>query len=138
METNKSSKMTRKHELLQQIRSIEESLNPLRRELEYIIEKETTNIVRRIDGCYGLTDKFELSDLVFAAFSKCKCGHGLAYPTNLGIHGGWHCSAILLGNASFTDSHVSAMPFSMYEVKSEDQPSANGHTTRPKIKEEIK
>lgn len=130
--------MTRKHELLQQIRYIEESLIPLRRELEYIIEKETTNIKNRINGCYELTDKFELSELVFAAFSKCKCGHGLAYPTNIGIHGGWHCSEILLGNASFTDLHVRAMPFSMYEIKSENQPSAKGHTTMPKIKKEIK
>lgn len=77
--------------------------------------------------------------LVFAASSRCCCGHGMAYdPTGvLGADDGpfkrpsqWDCSAILLGIADPVHYHDAPMPFAFYEVKSENQPSAGGHTTR--------
>jgi hypothetical protein len=87
--------------------------------------------------------------LVYAATSRCKCGAGLAYDP-FGASGGhpeegendspfkgvfsgwWDCSAILLGTADTQQTHTGQLPFSSYEVKSENQPSAGGATTRPK------
>lgn len=76
------------------------------------------------------TAAFNASELRFAAFERCNCGAGMAYPVDIGIHGAWHCSAILRGNASRDAKHTSSMPFAFYEIKSEDTPSANGATTR--------
>jgi hypothetical protein len=50
------------------------------------------------------------------------------------------CSDILTGRALMKDPeckvlHSGKMPFAFYEIKSEDQPSANGATTRPKNKD---
>lgn len=79
--------------------------------------------------------------IVYAAYSRCPCGAGLAYdPTArdgdspfVGTLGGyWDCSAIILGTADRTVKHTDRLPFAFYEVKSEGQPSANGATTRPK------
>lgn len=74
---------------------------------------------------------YAASELIFAAFSRCPCGAGLAYPEGIGPHGSWDCSAILMGTAS-KEEHTDRLPFTFYEVKSERQPSANGATTRPK------
>lgn len=77
--------------------------------------------------------------LRYAATSRCLCGAGLAYdpfapdkpdspfygPTE------WECSAILLGTADKSAKHTEPLPFAVYELKSEDQPSAHGATTRP-------
>ncbi len=73
--------------------------------------------------------------LVYAAKSRCPCGAGLAYvPGNPG--GEWDCSAILLGEAIPMDKpgsvqHTAPLPFVFYEILSENQPSAEGATTRP-------
>ena len=84
--------------------------------------------------------------LVYAAHSRCPCGAGVAYdPAGEvgGIEGGpfnrpnaWDCSAILLGTAIAKGEpgsvqHTDLLPFSFYEIKSENQPSAGGATTRP-------
>ena len=74
--------------------------------------------------------------LVFSAYDRCPCGAGLAYykkssPTD----GYWDCADILQGLAIPDDQegsvqHTAKLPFVFYEIKSELQPSANGHTTR--------
>jgi hypothetical protein len=74
---------------------------------------------------------FTLDDLTFSATFRCGCSHGMAYPTHIGIHGSWYCSAILRGIADRNVKHTPSHPFAFYEVKCEQQPSANGATTRP-------
>jgi len=81
------------------------------------------------------TAAFDASELRFAAFERCNCGAGMAYAVDAGIHGAWHCSAILRGNASREVKHTPSMPFAFYEVKSEGQPSANGATTREAVEQ---
>ena len=84
-----------------------------------------------------------LERLCFAATARCPCGAGLAYdPASDGSGtpfrgpSAWECSAILLGTALRKDqpgsvSHTAPLPFAFYEVKSEDQLSAQGRKTRP-------
>ena len=73
-------------------------------------------------------------ELVYAAFALCNaCGAGLAYPKESPINHRWDCSNILKGVAlPVPDKIHEAYPFAFYEIKSEDQPSAYGATTRPK------
>jgi hypothetical protein len=74
--------------------------------------------------------------LIYAAYARCPCGAGMAYDpaaeSGATIHGYWDCSAILLGKADDKVKHEARLPFAFYEIKSENQPSANGATTRPK------
>ena len=77
---------------------------------------------------------FSAAELIFAAYERCVCGAGMAYPIGCSPHDAWHCSAILRGIASRERAHSSPMPFSFYEIKSENQPSANGATTRDEPK----
>lgn len=80
---------------------------------------------------FGNGEIFKDEDLVYSAHAICeKCGVGLAYPKACGLHHQWTCSAVLKGIG--TDKGHSAFPFSFYEIKSENQPSANGASTRPK------
>lgn len=65
--------------------------------------------------------------LTFAAEKRCPCGAGLAYAPGDDY---WDCSAILLGTADKGVQHTAKLPFVFYEIKSENQPSANGRTTR--------
>ncbi len=78
--------------------------------------------------------------IVYAATSRCPCGAGLAFdplgedeasPFVGPLSGYWDCSKILLGTADRAAKHTGRLPFSFYNVKSEEQPSANGATTRP-------
>jgi hypothetical protein len=83
--------------------------------------------------------------LVYAAFSRCECGAGLAYDPAGEVGGedgpfhkpnAWDCSSILLGTAVAKGepgwkTHTSPLPFAFYSVKSENQLSAGGATTRP-------
>ena len=82
--------------------------------------------------------------LVYAARVRCPCGAGMAYPKDGDYpdgqpegpmrwphNGYWDCSAILLGTADPAVKHEAKLPFAFYEIKSEDQPSARGETTRP-------
>lgn len=79
-------------------------------------------------------------ELVYSATSRCPCGAGLAYPKNAGVgtpsEQAWDCADILTGRAipkggPGWKTHTDRLPFAFYEVKSEDQPSARGATTRP-------
>lgn len=77
--------------------------------------------------------------LIYAATSRCPCGAGLAYDPfgsddpNSPFKGPsfWDCSAILLGTADKSVKHTDRLPFAFYEIKSENQSSAHGATTRP-------
>jgi hypothetical protein len=79
-------------------------------------------------------------DLVYAATARCQCGAGLAYDRNgesgKPTQGYWDCSAILLGEAipdgqPGSVQHTAQLPFVFYKIKGENQPSAEGATTRP-------
>jgi hypothetical protein len=71
---------------------------------------------------------FTDDELRYSAGARCdQCKAGLAYPKDCGINHQWTCSEELKGKVS---GH-GVFPFSFYEIKSEDQPSAQGHTTRP-------
>lgn len=78
--------------------------------------------------------------LTYSATARCPCGAGMAYgPMTYDndstfkkpYNGYWDCSAILDGTADKNVKHEAKLPFSFYEIKSEDQPSAKGRTTRP-------
>lgn len=69
--------------------------------------------------------------LIYAATKRCPCGAGLAYREGMSPHSGyWDCSAIMLGSADEKVQHCAQYPFAFYEVLSENQPSAEGATTR--------
>lgn len=78
--------------------------------------------------------------LIYAATARCMCGAGLAYNrATAGVRGSWKCSATLLYDTAAPErqaetkaaAHTNPLPFAFYEVKSENQPSAGGATTRP-------
>lgn len=78
--------------------------------------------------------------LCYAATARCPCGAGLAYDpfqedgpsTPFFGPSYWDCSAVILGTARKDVKHTDQLPFAFYEIKSENQPSAGGATTRPK------
>lgn len=76
--------------------------------------------------------KYSDDELVYAAYDTCPCGAGLAYVknANLDVGGYWDCSNILKGIQNNDIMHTSELPFAFYEIKSENQPSAYGATTR--------
>ena len=76
-------------------------------------------------------DTFKAHELLFSAYSRCQCGAGLAYPKNImdPLHY-WQCADMLMGEAIIPEGHSSMLPFTMYEILSESQPSAEGATTR--------
>jgi hypothetical protein len=88
--------------------------------------EERLKLVQRADPAAA----FASHELTFAAFARCSCGAGFAYPKTTGPKGSWECAAILQGKAPVGSTHSGALPFIFYEVKSESQPSANGATTR--------
>lgn len=76
---------------------------------------------------------FTDSELIYSAVARCKCGAGLAYAPDMDMDA-WHCSVVLTTGIVETSSALdhSYYPFAFYEIKSENQPSASGDTTRPK------
>ena len=79
---------------------------------------------------------FTDDELRYAAYERCLCGAGMAYPVSIGMRGSWNCSAILKGEALPASDPASVMhtgekPFSFWKVKSEGQASTRGATTRP-------
>lgn len=75
---------------------------------------------------------FTDDELVYAAFSRCPCGAGLAHPKDCGPTHYWDCSAILKGNADKDITHSGTYPFVFYSIKSETSQRAYGQTTREK------
>ena len=98
--------------------------------------KNVQDRIRRInqgDTSAAFTDDV----LVYAAATRCECGAGMAYPTSIGPNGAWHCSDILTFRTATSASleakmHTNPLPFAFYSIKSENQPSAHGATTRQK------
>lgn len=128
--------MNRKEQLQDQLKALDLQADPLQEELNDLLAKEHEEVEKKIERCHAMKDKFTLEELIFAALSRCSCGAGLAYPKNTGPRGAWDCSDILLGRATpksegGSQEHSEVLPFAFYEVKSEEQPSANGATTRP-------
>ena len=81
---------------------------------------------------------FKDEDLIYAAGARCNvCRAGLAYPKECGPGHQWDCSRVLKGEVPIKEgnSYHDRLPFAFYSVKSENQPSAYGHTTRPKVSE---
>lgn len=76
-------------------------------------------------------------DLKYAAIVRCQCGAGLAYPVGVvfrkHLPHQWDCSAVLKGTYR-SDAVHDSYPFAFYDINSEGQPSACGHTTRPGVK----
>lgn len=130
--------MSEKESIKAQIADIEKQKEPLEERLREIYAEEAADIEEKIKRCNSNKDAFTADELRFSASARCPCGAGLAYPKNIGAHGAWHCSDILLGRAvpsgqEGAKTHDSPLPFAFYEIKSEDQPSANGSTTRPLV-----
>ena len=73
-------------------------------------------------------------DFTWAATARCRCGAGFCYPKfTRDSHGAWFCSAILLGTAAADSEHDKAKPFAFWSIKSDEQPSANGASTRVSV-----
>lgn len=125
-----------KEQLRSEIDELNKQLKPLEKELSDIYEDEANDTEAKIARCQVMQDKFLPDELIYAATNRCLCGAGLAYPKNTSPRGSWYCSSILIGTAERGTSHDSGFPFAFYEIKSENQPSANGLTTRPKIDSE--
>ncbi len=133
METNI---IQQKEELQKQINELEAKIKPLKEKLYALYDKEHEDCDAKIERTHALKDKFTLDELVFAAYTRCPCGAGMAYPKNIGPRGHWDCSDILLGRAVASNepggkTHEAQLPFAFYNIKGEGQPSANGATTRP-------
>src|SRR5690242_2443721 len=109
--------MKRKDELKQQIELLEGQIEPLQKELTEIYHTEAKETEERVKLCHQLKAKFDQSELIFAAYSRCSCGAGFAYPKEIGIHGSWSCSAILTGIAEKGSKHDGDLPFAFYEIK---------------------
>lgn len=123
-------------QLKQQIEELAKQIRPLQEELNEMYKSQSDDTEAKIERVRRMKDAFTLDELRFAARNRCDCGAGLAYPKKIGVWGSWDCSDILLGRAIPKDqegskTHVSPLPFQFYEIKSEDQPSANVETTRP-------
>lgn len=83
---------------------------------------------------------FTDEELTYSARDLCPCGHGLAYPKGCSPHHYWDCSAILKGIEDKSVTHTARLPFSFYEIKSENQQSGCGTTRgvfRPKVATEV-
>ena len=81
---------------------------------------------KRLESGVPFTDE----ELIYAAWNLCPCGHGMAYPKGCGAFHYWDCAGVLKGIAEKEAVHCGQHPFTMYNIKSENQPSANGQTTR--------
>lgn len=119
-----------------EIKVLEDQLEPKRRELQNLHIQQQLEVHDKIKRALAAKDSFNLEDLIFAATERCNCGAGYAYPHLIGAHGAWYCSDILLGRAAHKETkdgkiHSGEMPFIMWSIKSENQPSASGNTTRP-------
>lgn len=128
--------MDRIEQLKKEIKNLKHQIEPLEKEWRKLLDDQARAVNQKIERTERLEDKFDVEELTFAAFNRCKCGAGLAYPNNIGIQGSWNCSDILLGRAlpgsdPNSKEHNGSFPFAYYDIKSDDQPFANGHTTRP-------
>ncbi|MPM08715.1 hypothetical protein SDC9_55029 [bioreactor metagenome] len=134
------NKSERIEELRNAIRAHNAEIDKINEELRPLEFEHEEEIEQKIKRCHRGLDKFTPEELVFAATTRCHCGAGLAYVKNCSPRSSWHCSEILLGTAihaglDSAKEHDGELPFIMYNIKSERQPSANGMTTRPNIQQ---
>ena len=124
--------MRSKEDILAQMKLLEDELDILRKELRGKRAVEETVVAQYIKNALaGKLPVIKAEELRFAAYSRCKCGAGMCYPIQIALQeGAWYCSAILLGKADKSVMHSPSLPFALYELKSEDQPSVKGATTR--------
>lgn len=99
----------------------------------YDSAKLTRMYIANFDGvAHGIP--WTVEDLQYAAFLRCLCGFGMAYVKSINWgRNYWDCSGILIDKADVAVKHQAKLPFVFYEIKSDNQPSANGATTREKI-----
>jgi len=122
--------------LMNQINELEAQLKPLHEKLNEILRNQHEQTENKIGRCLKYQDKFNDDELVYAAYERCNCGAGMAYPKSIGVSGAWYCSDILTGRAipgktEGAKEHSSRKSFMYYEIKSENQSSVKGSTTRP-------
>lgn len=114
------------------IKIAEELKSKLQDMLNHLYKEEQAKKDARMEAFKRGEQYFTDEELRYAAIARCPCGHGMAYPKDgfSTMHGYWDCSAIWKGCADPDVKHESQLPFAFYEIKSEDQPSAHGATTR--------
>ncbi len=127
-----------KENLTNQINELEAQLKPLREKLNEVLRRQEEETDLKIKRCLLNQDKFNDDELTYAADARCDCGAGFAYANTTGVRGSWYCSDILTGraipgNMEGAKNHASKMSFIFHEIKSENQPRANGRTTRPTL-----
>lgn len=74
-------------------------------------------------------------EIIYSATARCPCGSGLAYVRDCGAFSSWYCAAALrhdLPNPDPFDGKHHEYPFVEWKILSEEQPSAQGATTRPR------
>lgn len=101
-----------------------------RDEAEKVIHQFHSQKLERFEERLKSGVPFTDEELRYSAYALCPCGHGIAYPKECGPGHYWDCSAILKGIEDKNVKHTGRLPFAFYEIKSEDQGSANGSTTR--------
>jgi hypothetical protein len=79
---------------------------------------------------------YKVDELRWSATSRCVCGAGLAYHklAHEIMEGAWRCGAAMTHSLPDPDPYRGKhqeFPFSMYEIRSEDQSSSENRTTRP-------
>lgn len=107
-----------------------QTLNERHRVASADVQARVDRVLRGESTHAGQRMGFGTAELVYAADARCNCGAGFAYPRGIGPHGAWYCSRLLRGLGPVEAPHSQAMPFVFWSVKSEDQPSAGGLTTR--------
>lgn len=114
--------MRKSEELYAEAKVLDEKSSELKRQAQVAHQEELLQIPK--------PDR-----LVYAAYTRCPCGAGMAYDpagdSGKPFGGYWDCSAILLETADESAKHEARLPFAFYEIKSENQPSVNDATTRP-------
>lgn len=124
--------MTNVEVLTKEIAQLEAQLKEKHAALREIWDERDRGFRDRIKKAHQGEGDFTLEELRFSASYRCDCGAGFAYPHEyMNVMGDWHCSAILMGTADRNTPHTRPLPFPYYEIKSEDQPTARGATTRP-------
>lgn len=95
---------------------------------------------------YDAFKAYSDDELIYSACARCKCGAGMAYIKGIGAFGFWGCSAqlkhevpdkqVIFAPGLFSKDitghpHDAGLMFTVWEIKSELQPSAHNASTRP-------
>ena len=118
MSTDK--KEIRRKEIQAELTVLEDKVQNLRLELTNLNKQDSAIIEQRLKKAMSGNGDFSTEELTFSAHATCDCGAGLCYPKKIGVRGSWYCSLILLGKASKDMRHTAPLPFSFYNIKSEN------------------